>query len=123
MAAVDQHTIRFTQSKMSFNHGWLVQGEAPPAPLFAKFKEVLQTESVEKADVAFYFVHWLTDLAGAEPSPLGGAEKLVLKFPHAVLDSFIRSFSVLNDLAIASETEVMERSLVRTWGETAAAVP
>ena len=43
MRASDQHTIRFTQSKMSFNHGWLVQGEAPPAPLFAKFKEVLQT--------------------------------------------------------------------------------
>ena len=41
---------------------------------------------MEKADVAFYFVHWLTDLAGAEPSPLGGAEKLVLKFPHAVLE-------------------------------------
>ena len=60
----------------------------------------------------------LTDLAGAEPSPLGGAEKFVLKFPHAVLDSFIRSFSVLNDLAVASETEVMERYLIRTWGET-----
>ena len=25
MRAADQHTIRFTQSKMSFNHGWLVQ--------------------------------------------------------------------------------------------------
>ena len=114
----DQKTIRFTQSKMSFNHGWLVQGEAPPAPLFAKFKEVMQSDGVNPSDVAFYFVHWLTDLAGAEPSPLGGAEKFVLKFPHAVLDSFIRSFSVLNDLAVATETEVMERYLVRTWGET-----
>jgi len=116
-SAADQHTIRFTQSKMSFNHGWLVQGEAPPAPLFAKFKEVLQTESVEKADVAFYFVHWLTDLAGAEPSPLGGAEKLVLKFPHAVLDSFIQSFGVLNHLAVRSETEVMEEYLAATWSQ------
>ena len=118
MSQADQRTIRFTQSKMSFNHGWLVQGEAPPSPLFAKFKEVMLSEGVAPADVAFYFVHWLTDLAGAEPSPLGGAEKFVLKFPHAVLDSFIRSFSVLNDLAVASETEVMERYLIRTWGET-----
>ena len=33
-------------------------------------------------------------------------EKFVLKFPHAVLDSFIRSFSVLNELAVKSESEV-----------------
>ena len=78
---------------------------------------MLQTESVEKADVAFYFVHWLTDLAGAEPSPLGGAEKLVLKFPHAVLDSFIQSFGVLNHLAVRSETEVMEEYLAATWSQ------
>ena len=102
---------------MGFNHGWLVQGEAPPAPLFAKFKEVLNKEGVRPYDVAFYFVHWLTDLAGAEPSPLGGAEKFVLKFPHAVLDSFIRSFKVLNELAVKSETAVMEDYLTRTWSE------
>ena len=119
MNADDQRTIRFTQSKMQFNHGWLVQGEAPPAPLFAKFKEVMLEGGVAPSDVAFYFVHWLTDLAGAEPSPLGGGEKFVLKFPHAVLDSFIRSFAVLNDLAVATETEVMERYLLRTWGEGA----
>ena len=29
MSAADQHTIRFTQSKMSFNHGWLVQAPNP----------------------------------------------------------------------------------------------
>ena len=104
LSSHDQRTVRFTQSKMGFNHGWLVQGEAPPSPLFAKFKEVMLTEHVAPADVAFYFVHWLTDLAGAEPSPLGGAEKFVLKFPHAVLDSFIRSFAVLNELAVQSET-------------------
>ena len=40
LTVADQHTVRFTQSKMSFNHGWLVQGEAPPSPLFAKFKQV-----------------------------------------------------------------------------------
>ena len=61
-----------------------MQGEAPPAPLFGTFKEVMLSEHVAPSDVAFYFVHWLTDLAGAEPSPLGGAEKFVLKFPHAV---------------------------------------
>ena len=32
-------------------------------------------------DVAFYFVHWFADLAGAEASPLTGCEKFVLKFP------------------------------------------
>ena len=112
-----QKSIRFTQSKMQFNHGWLVQGEAPPSPLFANFKEVLISEHVAPADVAFYFTHWFTDLAGAEPSPLGGAEKFVLKFPHAVLDSFIRSFAVLNELAIKTETQVMEEYLCRTWAE------
>ena len=114
---LDQKTVRFTQSKMQFNHGWLVQGEAPPSSLFCKFKQVLLKDGVTPSDVAFYFVHWLTDLAGAEPSPLGGGEKFVLKFPHAVLDSFIRSFSVLNELAIHPETKVMEEYLVRTWGE------
>jgi len=117
LSVADQRTVRFTQSKMQFNHGWLVQGEAPPSALFAKFKQVMLSDSVTPSDVAFYFVHWLTDLAGAEPSPLGGGEKLVLKFPHAVLDSFIRSFSVLNDLALRTETQVMEEYLVRTWGE------
>ena len=75
------------------------------------------SEGVAPADVAFYFVHWLTDLAGAEPSPLGGAEKLVLKFPHAVLDSFVRSFEVLNALAVKSETAVMEEYLINTWSQ------
>ena len=31
--------------------------------------------------MAFYFVHWFADLAGAEASPLTGCEKFVLKFP------------------------------------------
>ena len=68
---------------------------------------MLLSDGASPSDVGFYFVHWLTDLAGAEPSPLGGAEKFVLKFPHAVLDSFIRSFAVLNDLAIHTETKVI----------------
>lgn len=123
LTSADQLTVKFTQSRMQFNHGWLVQGEAPPSALFAKFKLVMRTEGVSPADVAFYFVHWLTDLAGAEPSPLGGAEKLVLKFPHEVLDSFVKSFSVINELAINTETRVMEAYLVRTWAELEARVP
>ena len=65
--------------------------------------------------VAFYFVHWLTDLAGAVPKPLEGSEKFVLKFPHPVLGSFIRSFGVINQLAHDSETKVFESYLVQTW--------
>ena len=107
--------IRFTQSKIGFNHGWLVQGEAPPAALFSKFKAVIQAEHVSSSDVAFYFVHWLTDLAGAEPTPLRGSEKFVLKFPHFVLDSFIQSFHVINELANRSETEVFEAYLIERW--------
>ena len=111
-----QKTIRFTQGKMQFNHGWLVQAEvrayeccpsrfrvprtsnihtshshfnhpcpqAPPKALFGAFKEVIMSGGAAGSDVAFYFVHWLTDLSGAVPSPLGGAEKFVLKFPHPV---------------------------------------
>ena len=33
-----RRTIRFTQARLSFNHGWLVQAEAPPGPLFGSFK-------------------------------------------------------------------------------------
>ena len=35
-------------------------------------------------DVAFYFAHFLTDLAGAEPTPFRGAEKFAAKFPPKV---------------------------------------
>ena len=75
------------------------------------------------ADVAFYFVHWLTDLAGAEGSPLLGAEKFVIKFPHAVLNSFIRSFPIVQLLAIYTETELMERFLIEWWPPSLGALP
>ena len=75
------------------------------------------TEGLDQADIAFYFTHWLTDLAGAEPSPLFGCEKFVLKFPLPVLISFIRSFGVLNELAVRTETEVFEKYLVDWWSE------
>jgi len=117
---LQQKTLRFTQSKMSFNHGWLVQAEAPPEALFSKFKQVADTGGAEPTDIAFYFVHWLTDLAAAVPTPLEGAEKFVLKFPRPVLGSFIRSFSVLNELAVKTETQVFEQYLNDWWTENIA---
>jgi hypothetical protein len=79
---------------MSFNHGWFVQAEAPPGAMLSKFKSVLMGGATSK-DVGFYFLHWVTDLAGAEATPLGGSEKFVLKFPHAVLASFLWSIPFL----------------------------
>jgi hypothetical protein len=83
-----------------------VQAEAPPGALFSQMRKLVRAGGMEPQDIAFYFTHWLTDLAGAEPTPLNGCEKFVLKFPHAVLISFIRSFSVLDGLAVKNETEV-----------------
>jgi hypothetical protein len=112
-----QKTVRFTQTKLGFNHGWLVQAEAAPGPLFSTFKRVLSSKSdrVEESDVSFYFVHWVTDLAGAEPTPLRGSEKFVLKFPHPVLHSFISSFSLVGTLVDSSETAVYEKFLLQCW--------
>ena len=64
-------------------------------------------------------MHWLTDLAGAVPSPLEGSEKFVLKFPQPVLGSFISSFSVVNELANKTETQVFETYLEQIWGQVA----
>mmetsp|Transcript_22896 Transcript_22896/g.70108 ORF Transcript_22896/g.70108 Transcript_22896/m.70108 type:complete len:779 (-) Transcript_22896:220-2556(-) len=119
-AALDEaqrHAVLFTQSKMSFNHGWLVQAEAPPHALFFKFKKVVAAGNANPAEISFYFAHWLTDLAGARPTPLEGCEKLVLAFPHRVLGSFIRSFHVLSDLATETETQVFESYLENYWEE------
>jgi len=112
-----QRTIRFTQSKLAFNHGWLVQGEAPPGALFCKFKQTILNSDLAQGDVAFYFVHWLTDLSGAEPTPLRGCEKCVIKFPHAVLHSFISSFQVVNNLVNSTETNVFENYLLSRWSD------
>ena len=114
---VQKRAVLFTQSKMSFNHGWLVQAEAPPHALFYKFKKVVAAGAANPANISFYFVHWLTDLAGALPTPLEGSEKLVLAFPHQMLGSFIRSFHVLSDLATDTETRVFESYLEDYWEE------
>ena len=64
-----RETITFCASKIAFNHGWLVQAEAPPSALLSRFKATIASSNSSPADIAFYFLHWLTDLAGAVPTP------------------------------------------------------
>merc|ERR1719346_863406 len=107
----ERRSVQFTQCNICFNQGWFVQAEAPPGAIFTKFRELLIREhksSLKPKDIALYFVHWLTDLAGAEPTPLGGCEKFVLKFPSEVLDSFLRSFELVQRITDNTETRVME---------------
>mmetsp|Transcript_58348 Transcript_58348/g.130381 ORF Transcript_58348/g.130381 Transcript_58348/m.130381 type:complete len:869 (-) Transcript_58348:114-2720(-) len=119
----EQFAIQFTQAKISFNHGWFVQAEAPPGALFTKFRALLMTASsklafpIRKEDIALYFVHWITDLAGAEPTPLAGCDKFVVKFPLPVLNSFLRSFEFVERLCVETETEVNEDYLKTRWVE------
>jgi len=118
--------VQFTQCQLQFNQGWLVQAEAPPGAIFTKFRELLirdHQSKMEPRDIALYFVHWLTDLAGAEPSPLGGCEKFVVKFPLPVLNSFLRSFSFVEKIAEKTETEVMEDYLKMRWMENNPSLP
>jgi len=107
--------IFFTQGRMGFNNGWLVQGEAPPAALFSKFKSTVVHDRASKNDISFYFAHWLTDLAGAIPfgdKPWPGAEQFASKFPVRVLSSFLHSFTFVECLANKDEVEVMEEYLL-----------
>jgi hypothetical protein len=117
---VDKKAVQFTQCNLCFNHGWLVQAEGPPGAVFTTFREALirdHKSEITKEDVALYFVHWLTDLAGAEPTPLGGCEKFVIKFPLPVLNSFLRSFEFVGKIATMTETQVMEEYLQMRWTE------
>eukprot|EP00438_Fugacium_kawagutii_P002014 Skav208931 [mRNA] locus=scaffold787:239887:262137:- [translate_table: standard] len=43
--------------------------------------------------------------AGAEPTPLGGCEKFVIKFPLHVLNSFLQSFKFIEGIASQTETQ------------------
>jgi len=110
-----QRPIKFTQAKLNFNHGWLVQAEAPPGALFCSFKKLLSEGHADAADIAFYFVHWLTDLAGAVPSPLAGCQQFVIRFPRPVLASFTRSFPLVQRLAALTETQLNEEFLEAWW--------
>mmetsp|Transcript_118132 Transcript_118132/g.294594 ORF Transcript_118132/g.294594 Transcript_118132/m.294594 type:complete len:1402 (-) Transcript_118132:48-4253(-) len=111
-------SVKFTQCKMDFNMGWLVQAEAHPGALFSRFKAVMLSGEVRASDVAFYFVHWLTDLAGAEPCPQEGCEKFVLNFPQRALASFMNSFSIVQRLSAQTETQVLEDYLLWRWRTT-----
>jgi hypothetical protein len=116
----DRFSVAFTQCQLQFNQGWFVQAEAPPGAIFTKFRELLirdHQSQVKPRDIALYFVHWLTDLAGAEPTPLGGCEKFVIKFPLPVLNSFLRSFGFVEEIAHKTETQVMEEYLKMRWQE------
>ena len=112
--------VLFTQAQLGFNHGWLVQAEAPPGTLFNKMKDVVSRGQTTSADIAFYFVHWLTDLAGALPTPLSGTEKFAAAFPHAVLKSFIKSFSCVQRLAARTPTVRTQRLSNRGLASAAA---
>lgn len=103
--------LLFTQSRMNFNMGWMVQGESPPGALFSSFKKIIRNGSASQADINFYFIHWLTDIAGAEPFGdrfWPGCEKFTLKFPTKVLAAFLDSFRFVDGLATQSEVEVMQ---------------
>eukprot|EP00425_Heterocapsa_triquetra_P035343 CAMPEP_0195120010 /NCGR_PEP_ID=MMETSP0448-20130528/120835_1 /TAXON_ID=66468 /ORGANISM="Heterocapsa triquestra, Strain CCMP 448" /LENGTH=864 /DNA_ID=CAMNT_0040157399 /DNA_START=179 /DNA_END=2771 /DNA_ORIENTATION=- len=115
----ERESVQFTQCHLCFNQGWFVQAEAPPGAIFTQFRKVMRERQseVRARDIALYFVHWLTDLAGAEPSPLGGCEKFVTRFPLPVLNSFLRSFSAVRQLAEHTETEVTEAYLKSRWEE------
>jgi len=120
LGSSERQSIQFTQCNLCFNHGWLVQAEAPPGAIFTKFREAITADRRLHAgapDVALYFVHWLTDLAGAEPSPLGGCEKFVIKFPLHVLNSFLQSFKFIEGIASQTETQVMEKYLKYRWSD------
>jgi len=112
-----QESIKFTQSKMEYNMGWLVQAEAPPGALFRKFRRVVTSGQASPRDLAFYFTHWFTDLAGAEPFPQEGCEKFVLKFPKHVLNQFLLSFSIVQNISVpgATEARVYEDYLQWRW--------
>jgi hypothetical protein len=110
-----QDSIKFTHCRLEYNMGWLVQAEAPPGALFRSFRKVVNSSKFTAEDIAFYFVHWFADLAGAEPFPLQGSEKFVLKFPQKVLSNFIDSFAVVWTLDQKSETAVLEDYLLWRW--------
>mmetsp|Transcript_48214 Transcript_48214/g.114653 ORF Transcript_48214/g.114653 Transcript_48214/m.114653 type:complete len:1662 (-) Transcript_48214:40-5025(-) len=110
-----RRAIRFTQGDLGFNAGWLVQAEGPPAAVLSKLKKATVRGGAKDADVAFYFSHWVTDLAGAEPTPFKGTEKFAVKFPPTVLQGLLGCFSSVRSLAHSTETEVYESYILERW--------
>jgi len=110
-----QKVIRFTQCELGFNAGWLVQAEGPPSVVLGQLKSAIDEVRASSADIAFHFCHWITDLAGAEPTPFDGSEKLAAKFPPAVLRSLLECCDVVGELETLSATQVFENYLTRRW--------
>eukprot|EP00443_Scrippsiella_acuminata_P001159 CAMPEP_0115354902 /NCGR_PEP_ID=MMETSP0270-20121206/98830_1 /TAXON_ID=71861 /ORGANISM="Scrippsiella trochoidea, Strain CCMP3099" /LENGTH=914 /DNA_ID=CAMNT_0002777259 /DNA_START=29 /DNA_END=2774 /DNA_ORIENTATION=+ len=109
----EKRGVQLSQCNFCFNHGWFVQAEAPPGAMLSTFKRLVS--SAHPGDVAFYFFHWLTDLAGAGGTPLGGAEKFVISFPHSVLSAFLWSIPYLRSLEEHAESHVVETYLTARW--------
>eukprot|EP00931_Biecheleriopsis_adriatica_P050472 TRINITY_DN29226_c0_g1_i1.p1 TRINITY_DN29226_c0_g1~~TRINITY_DN29226_c0_g1_i1.p1 ORF type:complete len:800 (-),score=166.24 TRINITY_DN29226_c0_g1_i1:82-2400(-) len=121
---LDPYVLSLVQrvlSGLAFNNGWFVQAEAPPGAFFKHIKAAMSDDSkfVSKSgkeqDLSLYFVHWLTDLAGGEPTPLRGCHKLTCRLPLHVLHSFMNSLRYIQQLAERCETEVMEQYLKDRW--------
>jgi len=115
-----QSSVRMVLSGLAFNNGWFVQAEAPPGAVLRGIKAAITSQNksdrkLTKRDLSLYFVHWLTDLAGAEPSPLLGCLKLTSQLPLPVLKSFMESVKYIQQLADRTETEVMESYLKDRW--------
>eukprot|EP00930_Biecheleria_cincta_P017951 TRINITY_DN14127_c0_g2_i3.p1 TRINITY_DN14127_c0_g2~~TRINITY_DN14127_c0_g2_i3.p1 ORF type:complete len:761 (-),score=129.69 TRINITY_DN14127_c0_g2_i3:576-2780(-) len=113
--------VRTILSGLAFNNGWLVQAEAPPGAVLGGIKGAISgdqgQEPASKRDLSIYFMHWLTDLAGAEPTPLRGCQKLTSRFPLFVLHSFMHSLKFVQWLGEMTETEVIESYLKTRWQE------
>jgi len=57
-------------------------------------------------------------LGGAEPTPLRGAEKFVLKFPQPVFRTIVASMPVVQRLAHTTPTALLEEYLHFSWGSS-----
>jgi len=108
--------ILFSQGSMGFNIGWFVQAEAPPGPLFANFRKLITRGTASDRDVAFYFVHWLTDLAASVPTPFEGMLKFTTQFPDFVIRGFLESMPFLWRLAYQQMSKVYMDYLEWRWG-------
>lgn len=111
-----QQAARTAARKMDFNaatHVGFCQAELPPGLALTNFKAGLKDAAEE--DIGLYFLHWLTDVAGADATPIRGAERLVLRCPLKVLNAMLVSFPFLKTLGRGSETAVTEAYLEARW--------
>ena len=81
--------------------------------LFTAYATIKQ-DSVQRSDVNFYFFHWLTDLAGAEPTPLRGSGSM-FSVPH--WPPLVHRFFPCRQARRPERDSHFEEFLVRTWEE------